>query len=144
MLEIPRQSTSVSVCSLLSTFLSQPQMLNCSLCQSGVQATYVVTPGKFTILGINRIQYCNRQQQPLVKTKLSEDRSNGIGNNVLGTLISVASHIDGGRGHWISYHRVGPNWFSNSDNQPIARHVNHPFHTLNPDETPDVLFFANS
>ena len=118
-------------------------MILCRQCQSGVRATYATTPGRYTCIAVNRIQYANGQQQPLVRTKLLEDRSHGIGTDILGTLIAVASHIDRPIEHWFSYHKAENSWFRNSDSLPIARNVNHPFQSNDPNETADVLFFEN-
>ena len=66
------------------------------------------------------------------------------GHELLGELISCISHRGSvNRGHFVSYQKVGSQWFINDDSSRCVPCENPLYHPNDPTETVDLLFFMN-
>ena len=142
-LNIPNQSTPISIFDLFSTFISQPDHMSCNCCQQNVTAYLDMVPGRLTALFINRMEFSNQAQQPLINTRLS------LGNNArqtsLGQLICCVSHIQtSGGGHWVTYSQAEGNWWLNNDCRIASRSSYHPFVSPNSAETCVFVVFEKT
>ena len=142
-LNIPNQSTPISIFELFSTFISQPVHISCNCCQQNVTAYLDMVPGRLTALFINRMEFSNQAQQPLINTRLS------LGNNArqtsLGQLICCVSHIQtSGGGHWVTYSQAEGNWWLNNDCRIASRSSYHPFVSPNSAETCVFVVFEKT
>ena len=114
------------------------------MCNTAVRATYDVTPGRFTILNINRMNPIGGQ--PLIRTPLSIARSDGIGVELIGEMIACVSHIGNHQGgHWTCFTHA-TDWYLNNDSNQIVRIPGHPFDVIarNPMQTADLITFKNA
>ena len=85
-----------------------------------------------------------RGGQGLIRTKLVCQDSQTGGDQLLGELVSVISHLGGADGgHWISYHQVHGNWFINNHSDSIVRSPYHPFDSPNMFETVNLCLFSS-
>ena len=110
------------------------------MCKKKVRgATIQISPGRFTIIGINRN---NNQGKVMNKLDLSP-HSEEI-NSITKEPVAVISH--GGSvqsGHYIVYTKVGDIWYVNNDNQKVTA-TNSPFDQSNiAGETADIIVFQN-
>ena len=83
-------------------------------------------------------------QKRMNKLDLSVRSPNLSGGNLLGELVSCVCHRGSvNRGHFISYQKVGNDWFLNDDSIHVHETQN-PFEaTLNETETVELLFYVN-
>ena len=137
LLQIPEQDQPVSFGSLVNTLLQTPVNTRCRYCNGEANGSLVPEKGKYSVFAINR-----RRGQRLIKTRLSCQDSQTVGDQLLGELVSVVSHLGGaGGGHWISYHQVDGNWFINNDSNPVVRAPYHPFNSPNMRESVNLCLF---
>ena len=133
---MPQQDQPVSFGSLVNTLLLTPVNTKCFHCNEDTNGSMIPEKGK-SVLAINR-----RGSKGLIKTRLSCQDSQTVGDQLLGELVSVVSHLGGaGGGHWISYHQVDGNWFINNDSNPVVRAPYHPFNSPNMRESVNLCLF---
>ena len=139
-INVPHGNAPVSIGELLTTFIQAPIQINCALCQFRNRGTVRVIRGMFTILRINRLD----DRGNVINNRFTEQRSGTVGEQYVGSLISLVSHIDQPNyQHYLSYHRLtGANeWYRNSDRQRVQRVPHHPFQSLV--ETVNLVLFKN-
>ena len=144
-LQMTRSQAPVDVTQLLDTFVAQRFDVRCGSCRSQVSASYKVTKGKFTAIGLSRVPDHGDPDRTKISTKLVPNVvPQSPRESLLEELISVSSHIGGlGGGHWISYHKASSNWWCNNDSSPIVMKP-HPFNVMSVNETVNFLVFANN
>ena len=78
------------------------------------------------------------------KLDLSSNDPALTGSQLLGELVSCVCHRGGvNNGHFVSYHKVGSEWFMNDDSRPCQLKEN-PFDHSQGSQTIDLLFYANN
>ena len=145
-LDIGRRSTAVPVGELLTNLIQTPFPVQCALCQNpNAIGRYSVRRGRFTVLRINRINVTNNQNWMTVnRTRLSSNRTQTIGEQYIGELISCISHRGNPQGgHYFAYSFVNGSWFKNSDADRVQRVGYHPFNSNNANETVNFLVYKN-
>ena len=144
-LNVGQSAAPVPVGQLVTNLLQTLIPLRCSnpVCGRAVNAIYQVKKGKYTVLRFDRFHHSNWGQ--VLHTKLSVARTNTAGEQYLGRLISVISHVgDNQGGHYVSYTEVSGSWYRNSDADPVRRVNFDPLNSRNPNETANFLVFDNS
>ena len=105
--------------------------------------SYQVRRGLFTVVRLNRLNVGDWRNQVL--TRLDDTRTQGIGDQYLGTLIGVVSHQGNPQGgHYIAYSRVNNQWHLNSDAAHVRQVGYHPFNPTNQNETVGLLVYKNN
>ena len=143
-LDVPRSANPIPVGDLLTTLIQTPFNVQCGMCgNNAAVGRYNVRKGVFTVLRLNRLNMGNWRNQVL--TRLNNTRTPGIGDQFLGTLISVVSHQGNPQGgHYIAYSQVNNHWHLNSDANHARQVGYHPFNSPNPNETPGLLIYYNN
>ena len=99
-----------------------------------------VVRGKYTMLRINRFNNRN----VAVRNRFTERRTQTVGEQYIGELLSIVNHIDQGvLQHYVSYHRLsGANdWYLNDDYHRVQRVPYHPYNSLT--ETVNLVVYKN-
>ena len=146
-LQLPEDDRNASIPVLLSSYLQQNITTRCSNqeCLNHIyDGSYEAEPGLYTILSVNRIDITNPTRKKTNKLELMSN-TNGTRSALLGELVSCISHRGShNRGHFVSYHRVGNNWFLNDDSDECSISANPLLQSGYPGETVDLLFFKNN
>ena len=139
LLQIPQQDQPVCFGSLVNTFLQTPVTTRCFHCNEDTNGSLIPEKGEYSVFAINR-----RGGQGRIRTKLVCQDSHTEGDQLLGELVSVISHLGGADGgHWISYHQVHGDWFINNDSDSIVRSPYHPFDSPNISETVNLCLYSS-
>ena len=135
----------IQIGNLLTSMLQTPFQIRCSSCNRFTEGRYRVKLGDFTFVNINRFHHRLPHNQ-IIRIRLSETRTAGVGETYLGTLVSCISHMGFGtdQGHYVSYHQVGGTWFLNDDSRNIQQVGYHPFRSPVQGETVNFLVYKNS
>ena len=143
-LDVPRRPDPVPVGELLTALITTPFNVQCMMCgnQQAI-GSYQVRRGLFTVVRLNRLNVGDWRNQVL--TRLDDTRTQGIGDQYLGTLIGVVSHQGNPQGgHYIAYSRVNNQWHLNSDAAHVRQVGYHPFNPTNQNETVGLLVYKNN
>ena len=143
-LDVPRRPDPVPVGELLTALITTPFNVQCMMCgnQQAI-GSYQVRRGLFTVARLNRLNVGDWRNQVL--TRLDDTRTQGIGDQYLGTLIGVVSHQGNPQGgHYIAYSRVNNQWHLNSDAAHVRQVGYHPFNPTNQNETVGLLVYKNN
>ena len=138
----PDNNEPADVSTLLADFINDPIVTRCTnaTCREPIlDGRLEVKPGLYTVVAVNRFDVTDRTRKHCNKLSHSADD-----RDLLGELIAVVSHrgnVD--RGHFVSYHKVGQNWFLNNDSRPISQAEN-PLRINSENETVELLFFKNT
>ena len=143
-LDVPRRPQPVPVGELLTALVTTPFNVQCMMCgNQHAVGRYQVRRGLFTVLRLNRLNLGDSRNQVL--TRLDDTPTQGIGEQYLGTLISVVSHQGNPQaGHYIAYSRVNNHWHLNSDAGLVQQVAFHPFNTTNQNESVGLLVYKNN
>ena len=135
-------SAAISAERLLLETLRVPVQTRCSNsgCGQEVIASWKFQPGKATILSIAR----NMPGHGIVTTRIIPRDPSMPAPGIMGELVSVVSRtgLDVQRGHFVSYHQVGGQWFKNDDDHPLAATNHHPFYNSSLGEDEDVVLLC--
>ena len=145
-LQVPENGSCVDIANLLADFIDETVETRCTnaSCNERINDGKIeAIPGQFTVLSVNRLDITDRSNK--LKNKLSHFGGGRIRADLVGELISVICHrgnVD--RGHFVSYHKVGEDWFLNNDSRLISAAEN-PLNMNNDseNETIEVLFLKN-
>ena len=141
--KLPINNQPVNVLELLDAYVQQPIQTRCSnqACRSRIaNARFDVDIGFFTVIAVNRFE---EGQAAKRSNKLLVSRNHHLQVDP-GELVSVVCHRgDVNFGHFVSYHRIGDQWFLNDDSRQCAP-SNNPLQDSNVEnETVDLLFFKS-
>ena len=141
LLQLPSSNQTVDILQLLQVYVQEPFQTRCGNlgCRTRiVDARLEVELGFFTILAVDRFQFGQNTAKLLNKLQIQ----NGHQTLDLGELVSVVCHRgDVNQGHFVSYHKVGQQWFLNDDSRKCSP-SNNPLEQTNAvSETVDMLFF---
>ena len=129
---------------LLDQMLQQQMRITCpnGQCRGRVNATWRTVRGTFTVLYIDRADL----RGGIVNTRLLPRAQASVPHNILGELVSVVSRSGDGynRGHFVSYHQVGGNWFFNDDDHTHYACNFHPFNRRDGNECVSLLCYYNN
>ena len=126
----------VSVGALLTDLIQAPINIHCSTCGVLNQGAMRVVRGKYTLVRINRFD----NQGNVIRNRFTDVRTQLPGEQYLGQLISLVSHIDQ-RAHYVSYHQVGGQWYLNDDDNRFQRSPYHPYQSNT--ETVNLVLYRN-
>lgn len=128
---------------LLEEMLQQQMRITCPnrQCRGRATATWRTVRGSFTVLYIDRADL----QGGISTTRLLPRAQGSVPHNVLGELVSVVSRSGDGhnRGHFVSYHQVGGNWYFNDDDHSHYACNVHPFDRRDGRECVSLLCYYN-
>ena len=139
LLQLPQTSQSANVLQLLNDHIQETFQTRCGnlACRNRIfDARLEVELGHFTIIAVNRFV----DPRAKLMTKLELTRPDQL---ILdpGKLVSVVCHRgDINRGHFVSYHSIGDQWFLNNDSRQCSPSGN-PLHSSIGSETVELLFF---
>ena len=148
LLQLPPGIQPVNVCEVLADFIDESFQthysdLNCN--HRIFDGSLEVRPGYFTVLAVNRFDVTDPNNKRRNKLTLSPSSAR-IGPDILGDLVCIVCHReDVNRGHFVSYHQIGGQWFLNDDSRPCVPSSS-PLEERNLDdsETIEILFFKNN
>ena len=143
LLQIPATSQPVDILDLLDSYVNERFQTRCSniACRNRVfDAKLEVELGLFTVLAISRFIGGRAK----LKNKLIIRREAQQLLDV-GELVSLVCHRgDVNVGHFVSYHKVGEQWFLNDDSRRCAPSNNPVEDRYVESETVDLLFFKRN
>ena len=117
---------------------------NCTRCGSPVRGTYIPTFGQVTFININRTPFVPHLPNRIprkITTRLSEFPTQ-IQHDI-GDLCAVINHRGTlENGHWIAYTKVRNQWYLHDDGHPMTISFVHPFNSLDPSETSNLLMYS--
>ena len=141
----PNTNQEVDVSELLGDYIAEPFETRCSdpTCKNRIMDAALETQtGCYTILAVNRFYILNPNGKRMNKLMLSSQSR--LGQELTRELVSVVCHRgDENRGHFVSYHKVGQQWFLNDDSRPCIPTENPLEQTVDDSETVELLFFKN-
>ena len=143
LLQLPVSNQPVNIMQLLKAYVQEPFQTRCGNlgCRTRiVNAMLEVQLGFFTIVAVNRFQLGGGQTTTKLLNKLQIENDDDMLD--VGELVSVVCHRgDVNYGHFVSYHKVGQQWFQNDDSRKSTP-SNNPLEQTNAEnETVDLLFF---
>ena len=146
LLQLPANDVNCSIPHLLASYLDTPFDTRCSnqQCRQGVSnGRFETVSGYYTVLAVNRVDDATGFKK---MNKLTIDADDTLsGYELLGELISCISHRGSvNRGHFVSYQKVGSQWFINDDSSSCVPCANPLCYAIDPTETVDLLFFMNN
>ena len=101
--------------------------------------------GCFTIVGVDRFDVSIPGGKKMNRLDLSCNDPNLTGHQVLGDLVSCVCHRGSvNHGHFVSYHKIGNQWFINDDSRPCQVSENPFVQTRHGSQTVELLFFSNN
>ena len=136
---LPAENQTVNILELLQDYLQEPIQTRCETigCRNRISNVMLeVQLGHFTVLSVNRFV----GGEAKLHNKLEIARTAESLMNI-GELVSVVCHRGGvNRGHFVSYHKVGDQWFLNDDSRQISPQED-PLEQNVVNETVELLFF---
>ena len=143
LLQLPDHNEPVDIIDLVGSFLQEPFATRCSNlnCKNRINdAKLDINIGFFTILSVNRFDINDPNSKRMNKLMLM----NKPGQLKFGELVSVVCHRgDVNRGHFVSYHKVGQQWFLNDDSRPCTSSPSPLDGNNDVSETVEILFFKS-
>ena len=145
-LQLPPDNQAANIPNLLASYLDEPIETRCSnqSCRQRIMnARFVTETGCFTIIAVNRFDVNVRGGKKMNKLNLTLDP--GLtGHQLLGELVSCVCHRGHvNHGHFVSYHKVGNQWFLADDSRPSQLSEN-PLQSNNATQTVELLLFVNN
>ena len=147
-LQLPEKNQTASIPHLLASYLEEAIQTRCSdqHCRQRIlNAQFVTETGCFTIVGVDRFDVSIPGGKKMNRLDLSCNDPNLTGHQVLGDLVSCVCHrgsVD--HGHFVSYHKIGNQWFINDDSRPCQVSENPFVQTRHGSQTVELLFFSNN
>ena len=146
-LSLPDNNQVVNIPDKIAEYLDQPINTRCT----DQNCRHVISNGKFftdlglfTIISVCRFDIDNPNKK-LNRLDMSVNNPELSGNNLLGDLVSCICHRgDVDHGHFVTYHKVGRDWYLTDDSRPPHRSENPFEQTRYNTETVEALFFINN
>ena len=129
LLQLPDSDVVANIPNILASYLDSTIQTRCTnqLCRQRISTgKYDTQLGFITILAVNRCDTTNLTQKKLNRLELIAGDPNITGNDLLGEIVSCVCHRGSVQaGHFVSYHKIGRQWYLNDDeryDQIGARH----------------------